>query len=356
MDDENKKIDCTVYENCLQKKKVFIDLKPQNMLHMVAVGCWGVYCDGGEYIIAKYKKNKLEPLKIVRGQRQVAAALIKYSYDHEVTDMYLAGDNIYQIGISSADKEAVAEFLEAKHALVQNLTGQEVDPLKNFDIDLQLSRGFEMCFNRAKIDRFFTVVGNHDIENCNVLNKEYNYGSWNMPSLYYRVLYNMKDFTVNIIVLDTNMFEENPVTCTGVNFTDKQISDQINWALSGANKGDWNIVIGHTPYLANGHKKDKHPVIRKELGNLIKKIRPQLYICADEHNQQFIIQDNTAIVISGSGGTELDNIVEDNVLPGTLYQNKAFGFVSYQIDKNELKLSFISVENQVLFSQTLKRD
>lgn len=351
----DNEIDCSIYENCLQNKKVSVDLK-SSLLHMIAVGCWGVYCDGGEYIIAKYKKNTLEVNKIVRGQLQVASALIKYTYEHNVTDMYLAGDNIYQVGIFTSDEKAVADFLEAKQELVRNLTGEEVDPLKNFDIDLQLSRGFEMCFNRAKIDRFFTAVGNHDIESCHVLNKEYNYGKWNMPSLYYTVLYNMKDFTVNVIVLDTNMFEENPVTCTGSLFTKDQIANQIKWALSVANRGDWNIVIGHSPYLANGHKKNKHPVLRKDLGKLIGLMKPHLYICADEHNQQFIQTDKTAIVIAGSGGTDLDKIVDDYIVPGTLYQNSAFGFVSYQISKNELKLSFISVENQELFSHILKRD
>jgi len=352
--DDAKEIDCAVYENCLVNKQVSIKLD-QNHLHMIAVGCWGVYCDGGEYIFAKYKKKKLEPNKVVRGQLQVSKALIKYTNKHKVTDMYLAGDNIYQVAVSTRNEQDVDNFLEAKQQLVKNLTGEELDPLQNFDIDLQLSKGFEMCFNQAKVDRFFTAIGNHDIENCGVLNKQYNYEKWNMPSLYYNVIYSAENFTINVIVLDTNMFEDNPVTCTGARFTEEQIIAQIDWALSVSKKGDWNIVIGHIPYLANGHKKDKHPIIRKKFGSVINRMKPHLYICADEHNQQFIQTEDTAIVIAGSGGTALDNIVEDNVLPGTLYQNSAFGFVSYQIEENQLKLSFISVENQVLFSQVLKR-
>lgn len=348
-------IDCSIYENCLKNQQLVVDLSSENMLHMLAVGCWGVYCDGGEYIITKYKKKKLEISKIIRGQRQVAEALIRYSYENKVSDMYLSGDNVYQLGISTNNDVAVDNFIKEKRALVEKMTGLEIDLLHNFDIDLQLSRGFEKCFNRAKIERFFVAIGNHDIENCNVLNKQYNYKhpQWNMPSLYYNVVYQMKNFKINVIVLDTNMFEDEPTKCDQKPFSDDQIGEQIKWALSVAKKGDWNIVIGHIPYLANGHKKDKHPILRQNLSKLIHAMEPQLYICADEHNQQFIQTDKTAIVIAGSGGTALDDIL-DKPIPGTEYQNSIFGFVSYQILKDSLKLTFISSENNELFSKILK--
>jgi hypothetical protein len=329
-------------------------MKNKDDLHMIAVGCWGVYCDDGDYIITKYKKGKVEPSEIKRGQRRVARALIEYVSRNDVTDMYLAGDNVYQLGVSATDGQAVAEFLKNKQKLVADLTGNEVDPLQNFNIEVQISEGFEKCFAEAKVDRFFLAIGNHDIENCHILNTEYNYRGWNIPSLYYNVLYNMKDFKINVIVLDTNMFEDKPVTCLNEPFTEDQIDSQVAWALSVAEKGDWNIVIGHIPYLANGHKKDKPLVLRKRLSELIGSMSPQLYICADEHNQQFIQTDKTAIVIAGSGGTALDKIL-DHSIQGTLYQRSDFSFVSYRIGKNELVISFISPENKVTFSHVLKR-
>ena len=106
--------------------------------------------------------------------------------------------------------------------------------------------------------------------------------------------------------------------------------------------------------MANGHKKDKHPIIRERLRELITKMSPQLYICADEHNQQFILDGKTAIVIAGSGGTSLDPVL-DNWIKGTLFQKSDYGFVSYLIDKNTLKISFISTENEVVFSHVLKK-
>lgn len=347
-------MDCTVYENCLRNQQVDIDVKSQNSLQMVAVGCWGVYCNDGDYIVTKYKKGKVEPLKVVRGQKRVARALIDYVASNRVTDMYLAGDNVYQLGVSASNEIAVADMLKKKQELVRNLTGSEVDPLQNFNIELQISEGFEKCFAQAKVDRYFLAIGNHDIESCQILNTQYNYPGWIIPSLYYNVLYTLQNFKINVIILDTNMFEDEPVSCLQMPFTEQQINRQIEWALSVSRIGEWNIVIGHIPYLANGHKKDKHPVMRKKLADLIEKMQPQLYICADEHNQQFIQTEKTAIVVAGSGGTSLDNIAEKPI-EGTLYQNSDFGFVSYNITEDSLKIEFISVENKVLFSHVLRQ-
>lgn len=346
--------DCTIYENCIRDQHIQIDMKNEEHLHMVAVGCWGVYCNDGEYIITKYKKGKVEPIRVKRGQKRVANALIDYTEKNKVTDMYLAGDNVYQLGVSATNEIAVAEMLKKKQELVQNMREGELDPLQNFNIELQISEGFEKCFAEAKVDRFFLAIGNHDIENCEVLNKEYNYKGWKIPSLYYNVVYKLREFNINVIVIDTNMFEDEPIMCSQEPFTEEQINRQINWALSVANQGDWNIVIGHIPYLSNGHKKDKHPVSRKRLADLINRMQPHLYICADEHNQQFILTEKTAIVIAGSGGTALDSIL-DNPIPETLYQSSEFGFVSYLIRESELTIDYVSTKNEVLFQYILKK-
>ncbi len=348
-------MDCTRYENCIKNQQVVIDLNRDRIFHMIAVGCWGVYCNDGEYIVLKYKKGKMESSKVIRGQRRIAEALIRYTQRNRVTDMYLAGDNIYQLGVKATDENSVERFMEEKRSIISRLTGKELDPLKNFDIHRQISEGFEKCFQKANIKRFFVAIGNHDIETCEILNTQYNYPQWIIPSLYYNVLYKLQGFTINVIVLDTNMFEDEPTTCSQNPFTEEQIERQVLWALETAKLGDWKIVIGHIPYLANGHKENKHPVIRKRLKSLIEMLKPQLYICADEHNQQLIKTKDTTIVIAGTGGAQLDPIIENNVVEGTLYQNSNFAFVSYQITEEMLKLQFISAENQTLFSHLIKR-
>ena len=152
--------DCSLYENCIEKKNEVIRLD-QDFLHFLCVGCWGVYCNQGKYIVVKNKKGKLQQSEIIRGQRQVSKDLIEYTKHHRVTDMYLAGDNVYQVGVEESE---LATFLEEKQKLLEKITKTNIDldPLKNYDISLQISEGFERCFRQADIQRFFLIIGNHD--------------------------------------------------------------------------------------------------------------------------------------------------------------------------------------------------
>ena len=65
----------------------------------------------------------------------------------------------------------------------------------------QLDKGFEKCMGKVETDNFFIGVGNHDIENCDVINEQLNYKNtkWKMPALSYNVLVKMNGFNVNLI-------------------------------------------------------------------------------------------------------------------------------------------------------------
>ena len=345
-----KEKDCSIYENCLDTDRIDIDLSNDEKFHMLAVGCWGVYCNEGDCTIFKYKKGALARNTVTRGQGKVSEALIAYTKEHNVSDMYLAGDNIYQEGVS--DPSQIDEFEKEKRRNLERNRNPR-DPLENFNIEKQLSQGFENCFMKADINRFFLASGNHDIETCEVISKEINYPKWNFPSLYYQVVYKLYDYTINIIVLDTNMFDEGE-DCSGKPFTEEQIQEQERWSLSKAKNGDWNIAIGHVPYYANGHS-EKKPVIKHErLEKLIHSISPQIYICADEHNQQLIEDEKTCIVVAGSGGTALDDILGSKPVEGTLFQNKDFGFVSYEFTKEDVLITFLNTRLERGFQYLIK--
>ena len=82
-----------------EKKNYVIELD-HNSIDFIAVGCWGVYCDQGEVLVFKEKKKKIEQHLIKRGQKIVADSIEKYVKENRaIKDMFLAGDNVYQIGI-----------------------------------------------------------------------------------------------------------------------------------------------------------------------------------------------------------------------------------------------------------------
>lgn len=365
-------MDCTNYndEKC-PKALTLINNIEKNKLELLFVGCWGVYCKDGEMDVIKYKKGEFKTSKGIFGGKSVAQGMAEYSMRNDIDAVILAGDNIYS----------------------RNPTKEEMDNPKNFpnlkddlnDMELQFNEGFVKCMNEVKTDNFYLAIGNHDITNCNILNKQLNYNqrNWKLPGLYYNVIYNIEDKTqnqnykVNLIFIDTNLYDKQK-TCNSKEYPheDDEVTDEHKKWLEGVknqqktwiknviktNKCEWNLIIGHIPFMNNPHKKIKDSkfdyVINNELVNDIYEIRNeiknvnldiQLYLCADEHNQQFIkcpdnylnIPNLPAIVISGSGGTELDDFMQSPTLsPCTIIGNKSHGFVSLNINKSELNITY----------------
>lgn len=337
---KNTEYKCENYDNCIKNENNIQYFLDTNKLSLVAVGCWGVYCEDGEKTIVKYKKDKVSYEKAVRGQKSVMQKMKEYVSKNKVSEIYLTGDNIYQKSVKNDEKIEITD-------IVKN---------KGFDIDLQIQEGFMNCFfKNIQTDRFFLALGNHDIENCYILSKQFEFDKWILPSLYYSVHYILKDFEVKIIILDTNMFVEEPTMCNGLLFSQNQILKQSEWAINQIVKKEncWNIVIGHNPFFANGHKQSKPIILNNTLKNLLEKMKPDLYICADEHNQQFLSTDPPTVV-AGTGGTALDDILE-NTIKETVFQSKNFGFVGYGITREKIDIEFISVDNSVFKTSIIKK-
>ncbi len=170
----------------------------------------------------------------------------------------------------------------------------------------------------------------------------------------------MKNFRVNFIVLDTNMFGDKNTCNPDILYTDKMIKSQMNWVINCLRKVDakWNVIIGHIPYKANGHK-EKSPVefnlyldkLFNKINNLYEKEKcpkVQIYFCADEHNQQFLHDKskNLSLVVAGSGGTSLDYDIQTSKEYETLtkYINPVFGFVNFNFTKKYTNITYYKSE------------
>lgn len=341
-------MDCSDYKQCATAPELVIYQPNLAMKEIIAFGCWGVYCQDGDVLVAKERDGALKIMKVLRGQRRVAAALRQYCQQHEIEDIYLAGDNVYHIGIELGKKQGKKDMDRYEQELKSYFVGRKMSAARaaNFDIDQQLEVGFEQCFRDINVDRFWAAVGNHDVENCAILNTEKNYGGWIMPAMYYNVIYVIRDdVQINVIVIDTNMLEDEGVRCDGKKFTAEEIKAQFDWAEKVRRRGDWNIVIGHSPARSNGHK-DKRPIIsNKMVQKMVDLIKPQLYFCADEHNQQLIHDGSRRIsyIVAGSGGADPDYMIAKS-MPGTMYRQTAFGFVSLKFSANMLTTTFYRAE------------
>lgn len=347
---------CAVYENCATQRLVEVKTE-RDVLDFLFVGCWGVYCDQGEYTLFKSKKEGVEQTRIYRGQREVAAAIQEYvSKIPTISDMFLAGDNVYQVALEER-KEGSETQNEARKKNFLSKLGVSFTNAELYDIKLQLSKGFEQCFALTGISRFFVALGNHDIENCEILNTQVNYSGsgWTLPSLYYNVMYTLRDgTTLNIVVMDTNPYDSEAVSCTGQPFLEKDVEKQEEWLRKQKKRAEWTIVIGHIPYRAVGHKAKKPEISNPKLERAVNLVSPQLYMCADEHNQQFLYdsKNSRGLVVAGSGGTDLDTPENTQAM----YVKKTFGFVHTSLSKKGLVLKFLDTGPEVLYTVRIGKD
>ena len=389
-------IDCTEYldeKKCPKKVQILKNKTNSNNLNVLMVGCWGVYCWDGEIKMIDYKPPNEEKKGIpniyfeeyteIYGSKRVVQGMVDFTKSVQTHAVFLAGDNVYNY---NKPKEKLVMIVNQKqfptkkmYKLDHTISGQ--------NIDIQLKQGFQDCFQDIKVEDFYVAIGNHDVVTCYDLNQQLKFAlnpetRYRLPAIYYNVIYPMKNYAVNFIIIDTNVFEENPISCSGKKFNDNDkhqiISTQVEWVIDTLKRNNclWNIIIGHIPYKANPHKqKENSPnyILNPALDHLFRLIKSencpkvQTYFCADEHNQQFLYDyDNKmALTVAGSGGTILDKkIVKGNYWNGdevkTLYYSNNFGFVSFSFTyKDHLNISYYesSIKDSTRkFSALLNKD
>lgn len=328
-------VDCTNYKDC-PKYLSYYKENTQNKFIFLFVGCWGVYCKEGISPVVKYKKGKFTTEEGLYGEKYVINAMYNFTDQNgEVDAVVLAGDNVYS---NPPDEERMKLIVDGKSSL--------------YDIDKQISLGFERCIGTVLSKEFLLGVGNHDIENCYVLNQQLNYPGWTMPAISYNIVYKIGNMIINMIFIDTNMYEDK--WCQG-RYPENAKREQDEWlgsVLISSDEPHWNIVIGHIPFISNPHKVKGEivkPRIEIELYELIQKYNDKinLYMCADEHNQQYITLPNMPPeVIAGSGGALLDENIylAEGVGEYTQLYRSTFGFISTNVSPELIELNFYGVK------------
>jgi hypothetical protein len=382
-------LDCTDYfdkTKCPKKLQIIKKKTNSNILNVIMTGCWGVYCWDGEKTLVKYNppdtKNEKDPFFIeekdkIYGSKRVVNGIIKYTNKVNTACVFLAGDNVYGYNIP---KEKLIELVSKGTPPTKKMYKLD-HTISSQDIDIQLQKGFLDCFNNVKVKDFYVAIGNHDVATCYDLNKQLEFATnpnnkYRLPGVYYNVIYQMKNYKVNFIVIDTNIFEEDPVSCSGKKYNQddktKMINTQVNWVLNTLNRNNclWNIIIGHIPYKSNPHSQKKNKpnfILNTNLDYLFTQIKKlsqpkvQVYFCADEHNQQFLYDksNNMSLIIAGSGGTVLDKkIIKGDYWDGnevsTLFYSNNFGFVSFTFGRT-LKIKYFDCISLTKTKSTFKQ-
>jgi DNA repair exonuclease SbcCD nuclease subunit len=282
-------------------------------------GCWGVYCKDISFEKKKEKNSVVKTKKINYLGKTAFESLQKYSKDKIYDAIVIGGDNVYN----------------------------HPNTLKH-DIDLQIKEGFENCISKLPSSTFLLGIGNHDIRDCELLEKEKKYTGIEGKKWVLNNYYSYTDFDkVNLFFIDTNLYQGEYCDKKIQSSPDeikKMILEQYTWLQKELeqSRDKFNIIIGHIPPISCSHKKDQvmriEPEILKDLMKLNKLF--DLYLCADEHNQQVIKYKEKGvgqinIVVSGSGGAPLDDLYcpkDPNI--NILYSSITVGGVHIKINKN----------------------
>jgi len=340
-------IDCTNYDDCPKGSQKTKDIDKDNFSFLF-VGCWGVYCKTGEHVSYKAKGGKIKASISTYGGKDCVELMKCYSKIHSIDAVVLAGDNVYSY---EPTEELIDKYKKGEIS--------DVEFKKNvYNMERQLSLGFKNCMEKVKVETFLIGVGNHDIETCGVLNQQMNYNSknekWLQPGLYYNYIYKLNDETrINMIFIDTNIYDTS--YCTG-NYPEDARANQLEWLKRTLikDKNTWNIVIGHIPFLCNSHYSEpERPKIRFVQG-LYEDIKSanciDLYMCADEHNQQYILPTPDSKippeVVAGSGGAVLDEHINVSDELNTQLARATYGFVAVNITSSKISLAFHSTSDE----------
>lgn len=271
-------------------------------------GCWGVYCEDYDFVKkAKVKDGiviKKEKTKKYEG-KQSCNFLFKHAKNLDKDAVVIAGDNIY---------------------------GDHKD---NLDIHRQLKVFNDRYLTELNSPRYLVGIGNHDVENCDILKTQIDYDRWDMGGRYFLRKYFLKDKVVRLFFIDTNLYENE--YCKG-GYDKKEdktyikflIQSQKDWLYKNIRKNEGiktvNIVIGHIPPICLSHKDNNNRKQQNLLNDLLDiKQYINLYLCADEHNQQYLTYQGLKIFVSGTGGAPLDDAKNP--------QNNEVGLVSYHYSK-----------------------
>lgn len=205
-------------------------------------------------------------------------------------------------------------------------------------------------------------LGNHEVdttEKCKALlyQKSQEGGNIVFPNNYYSINVNnnqTKSLLVKIIILDTNILEEN--TCYGKHNEIDEV-EMLDWFYRELESCEYDtipIVIGHYPLFY--FKSDKSENYKFQIGYTMEKIynallayaRPIYYLCADIHNYQHIISDNITQHIVGTGGAEQDKLIEVDMIFQHTYESKIYNIVKCTQKYGYL---YVDIENNILTTE-----
>ena len=306
------------------RKSVVLGVLPTALFLVIAIVAFkelrekGCYCLGEDVPFAKpsvaLASNELGFLvsadtgKPGEQQSAIAASMGRVCETRRCDFGILAGDNIYEDGVSSVN-------------------------------DPQFVEKYENAFGALGI-RFFLVLGNHDVKDDTVAQVEYTRfsDSWTMPNTFYAFEHPLARF----VGVNTN--------CDFLSF----------WLASdlfdGHDPEKWNVAFGHHSVYGLHSHGDGSPSFRwgwETWG----RDRTDVYFSGHNHSLSHhrMEGEDVEYVVSGAGSKNtLGSSQTVESASETLFYDRRAGFVHVQFTRAEMVLTYFDEEGEIIYSYSRK--
>lgn len=252
-------------------------------------------------------------------QREVAAAMTRFSRQTKPDFAVSVGDNFYNDGVTDKD-------------------------------DPQWQQKFEEMYpSDAMPFPFFAVLGNHDWRANPAIQFSYRgpSGRWRMDGFYYKVA--AGNGLIDFFMIDTDLW----LPQFGALGLGKKQTKWLESALA-ASTAKWKILVGHHPPFTDGiHALEADMMLVREIvAPLCEKHGVQLMLSGHDHDLQHIVVPDvkTHFTVTGAGGASLRSRNSTNF--GPFYRDMTGGFLSLDVNADELKARFLSSELETLHEWT----
>ncbi|HEY4358577.1 MAG TPA: metallophosphoesterase [Acidobacteriaceae bacterium] len=245
-------------------------------------------------------------------QLQLAGVMRQYETRKPFDFGLTLGDNFYPIGVNSPD-------------------------------DPQWKAKFEDVYNPLGI-QFYATLGNHDYIQADGPAAEIVHAqrskSWRMPASYYTYTAG----PVQFFAIDT------------IELSDSALPNkEIAWlnAELAKSKAKWKVVYGHYQ-IYSATRGDEQNLIQRLLPVL--RNRADVYLCGHDHNlQELKPEDGVHFFVSGGGGAGTYAFRQPNYAHNDQFKDMDYGFTILDATDTELKMTFIGLQGQELYSSVIRK-
>lgn len=234
------------------------------------------------------------------------------------------------------------------------ITGDNFYSENDPNVKTNIDKGFDILTSKASDIPYFLLLGNHDVETRDILfteikktfddvifkNSSTFFGKWILPGINYLIKIKSPLASCCFLMVDTNIFVEKMYAQARLskNTIQSMLLEWIDSTLSSIRDTPSQgpvFVVGHHPIYAFGHKTSRPIIYNNELDELyalLIKHNVKFYLCADEHNFQYIYDNNNDIHHILSGGSSSGD-------ESFTYVHEAYGEEEIPFDSRGIKLN-----------------